>query len=87
MSVEAARMLLARAQAVGAAPVSPVPSPCNSVCRMDEATGWCRGCLRTLDEIGSWGALADPQRRAVWRRIESRAVHAAVDPRVGGMSR
>ena len=29
----------------------PVPSPCISVCRMDERTGWCEGCLRTLAEI------------------------------------
>ena len=28
-----------------------VPSPCISVCRMDEATGLCQGCWRTLGEI------------------------------------
>ena len=28
-----------------------LPSPCQSVCVMDEASGWCRGCLRTLPEI------------------------------------
>ena len=33
-----------------------VPSPCIAVCRMDAATGWCEGCLRTLDEIAE-GAL------------------------------
>ena len=27
---------------------SPVPSPCTDVCRMDEASGWCEGCARTL---------------------------------------
>jgi predicted Fe-S protein YdhL (DUF1289 family) len=28
---------------------------------MDESTGWCRGCYRTLDEIARWGkaSLAD----------------------------
>ncbi|MDH5338586.1 MAG: DUF1289 domain-containing protein, partial [Rubrivivax sp.] len=37
----------------------PVPSPCINVCQMDEATGWCRGCLRTIDEIALWGSLPD----------------------------
>lgn len=50
-----------------------VPSPCQSVCVMDEARGWCTGCLRTLPEIAAWGGLADAQKRAVWRQIEQRA--------------
>ena len=28
-----------------------MPSPCINVCRMDAATGWCAGCLRTIDEM------------------------------------
>ena len=51
-----------------------VPSPCISVCRMDAATGWCEGCLRTLDEIAGWGMQDDSVRRAVWQRIEQRAL-------------
>jgi predicted Fe-S protein YdhL (DUF1289 family) len=45
---------------------------------MDGATGWCEGCLRTLDEIAIWSVLDDaekrevcaalPTRRAEWRR-------------------
>ena len=50
-----------------------VPSPCQSVCVMDEARGWCTGCLRTLPEIAAWGGLADAQKRAVWRQSEQRA--------------
>ena len=29
-------------------------SPCISVCAMDEETGYCRGCFRTLREITEW---------------------------------
>jgi predicted Fe-S protein YdhL (DUF1289 family) len=29
------------------------PSPCISVCKIDAATGYCYGCLRTLQEIGA----------------------------------
>ncbi len=46
-----------------------VPSPCINVCRIHEASGWCEGCKRTLDEIGAWSTLDDAGKRAVWRRI------------------
>jgi uncharacterized protein len=32
---------------------------------MDPATGWCEGCLRTIDEIAAWGTLDDAARREV----------------------
>jgi predicted Fe-S protein YdhL (DUF1289 family) len=49
-----------------------VPSPCIGVCRIDEATGLCAGCLRTLDEIAAWFTLDDDARQAVWRAIGER---------------
>jgi predicted Fe-S protein YdhL (DUF1289 family) len=56
----------------------PVPSPCISVCAIDEATGLCAGCLRTLDEIAVWSVLDDDERREVWVRIGVRRAAAAV---------
>lgn len=61
---------------------APVPSPCIGVCRMDEHTGWCAGCLRTLDEIAAWSLLDDAQKRDVWlalgrRRAERRRLRLA----------
>jgi len=58
----------------------PVPSPCISVCVMDERTGLCTGCQRTLDEIAAWSVLDDGERRAVWTRIGLRraAQNAAI---------
>ena len=50
-----------------------LPSPCVSVCRMDAASGWCEGCLRTLDEIAAWGLMDNRGKRAVWALIEQRA--------------
>jgi predicted Fe-S protein YdhL (DUF1289 family) len=38
------------------------PSPCISVCQIDEGTGWCLGCKRTIDEIRDW-MIMDPQER------------------------
>jgi predicted Fe-S protein YdhL (DUF1289 family) len=51
-----------------------VPSPCISVCRMDASTGWCEGCLRTIDEIAAWSSFDDHAKRAVWDAIEERHV-------------
>lgn len=50
----------------------PVLSPCVSVCRMDEASGLCEGCWRTLGEIAGWASMDNPQRKAIWERIEQR---------------
>jgi uncharacterized protein len=49
-----------------------VLSPCISVCRMDASTGWCEGCLRTIDEIAGWSLFDDEAKRAVWDAIEVR---------------
>jgi uncharacterized protein len=54
----------------------PVPSPCNSVCAIDEATGLCAGCFRTLDEIAEWSLLDDADKRAVWEALAQRRVAA-----------
>jgi predicted Fe-S protein YdhL (DUF1289 family) len=39
---------------------------------MDDATGLCIGCLRTLDEIAIWSELDDDARREVWVAITRR---------------
>lgn len=51
---------------------NPVPSPCMSVCQMDEDTALCQGCLRTLDEIRVWGNADSQQRLSIWANIETR---------------
>jgi predicted Fe-S protein YdhL (DUF1289 family) len=48
------------------------PSPCISVCRMSDATTFCEGCWRTLDEIGDWVQRSADGKRAVWMRIGER---------------
>lgn len=47
-------------------------SPCISVCKMDPATGWCQGCLRTIDEIARWSALSHAEKRAVLAELARR---------------
>ena len=39
---------------------------------MDEASGRCKGCLRTLDEIARWGQMSDAERAEVFSLLEKR---------------
>ena len=67
-----------------------VASPCINVCQMDAATGWCAGCLRSIDEIAAWSRMDDsgkrtvcaqlPQRRVQWRALRRPRRHAARRP-------
>ncbi|MGO4809009.1 DUF1289 domain-containing protein [Cupriavidus sp. 2MCAB6] len=46
-----------------------VKSPCIKICKFDDATGYCRGCLRTRPECKAWKALKKKRRRKI---IEAR---------------
>jgi uncharacterized protein len=49
-----------------------IPSPCISICKMDNQAGWCQGCFRTLDEIMRWSCASDAEKQVVWQAIENR---------------
>lgn len=49
-----------------------VPSPCVNVCVMDDASGLCLGCHRTIEEIMTWGILSAPQKRRVLEALAER---------------
>lgn len=50
----------------------PVPSPCVSVCVLDD-NDVCVGCQRTGKEISYWGKMNDDERRAVLQQAVQRA--------------
>lgn len=54
-----------------------VPSPCVSICELNERDSSCKGCYRTLQEIAAWGQLDDAGKLAIWARIEARQLPAA----------
>lgn len=56
--------------------LSSVPSPCVGVCHIDDASGLCDGCQRTLAEITDWASLPDRDRLATWARINERRLDA-----------
>jgi len=57
------------------------PSPCSSICRMDDATGYCIGCLRTIDEIRDWIIMMPAEREAVLKQLDQRRQSAG---KIGG---
>ncbi|MFM7332438.1 MAG: DUF1289 domain-containing protein [Brachymonas sp.] len=58
------------------------PSPCISVCQMDAATGWCKGCYRTIEEIMVWGQASDQAKQAIWQQLKTRHSQAKFEQAV-----
>jgi predicted Fe-S protein YdhL (DUF1289 family) len=48
-------------------PVMSIESPCVDICKFDDETGFCIGCMRTRDECKSWKKLKDKHRRKIGR--------------------
>ena len=53
-----------------------VASPCIKICVIDECSGLCVGCLRTLDEIATWGTLQNAGKREILLKLEARRAEA-----------
>jgi predicted Fe-S protein YdhL (DUF1289 family) len=50
----------------------PMESPCIKICTYDPDSGLCRGCGRTLEEIGAWFSMTDAERCAVMGQLPER---------------
>ena len=56
-------------------PAPGAPStPCVQICVVDPRSGLCIGCGRTVAEIAAWGAMPEPQRRAIMAELEARLI-------------
>lgn len=55
----------------------PVPSPCVSVCALDERD-ICIGCRRSGKEISQWWSMTDEEKRAVLRKVAERERNAYI---------
>ena len=54
-----------------------VESPCTRECRVDQVSGYCIGCLRTLREISYWASYTPAEQRRVMTFIETRRIAEA----------
>jgi predicted Fe-S protein YdhL (DUF1289 family) len=61
------------------APRAPI-SPCIGVCILDPASGFCRGCYRTIREIAGWLDLTPEEKHRVVAEAAARK-SAAQPPR------
>lgn len=57
-----------------------IPSPCISVCSIDDTTGFCRGCLRTAKEVEQWPYADDVWKADVLRVLEERKQKKSKEP-------
>lgn len=49
-----------------------IPSPCIAVCQVDNATGCCIGCFRSIDEIREWPIMTAEEKTAALARVAER---------------
>lgn len=53
-----------------------VDSPCIGVCSMNDDTGFCHGCYRTIDEIRAWWDMSVEQQKELLHTLEQRQQQA-----------
>ena len=51
-----------------------VVSPCIGICKLDQKSGLCIGCKRTIEEVGRWMMLEDPERQAILDKLPGRKI-------------
>ena len=49
-----------------------IPSPCVSLCLLDETDTFCIGCYRTIDELRDWCIMDAEQKTKVLEEIKTR---------------
>ena len=47
-------------------------TPCENICLVDQPSGLCRGCGRSLAEIERWAAYSDGERARVMAELPAR---------------
>ena len=49
-----------------------LPSPCISVCQLDQGSGLCLGCFRTGVEIAAWRSMSPAEQRDLLDTLRDR---------------
>ncbi|MDO9206364.1 DUF1289 domain-containing protein [Methylotenera sp.] len=49
-----------------------IKSPCVGVCAVDESSGLCQGCYRTIDEIKAWWDMGQTEQKNLLVALEER---------------
>lgn len=57
-----------------------IETPCEKICIVDDASGLCRGCGRSLNEIASWSSYSNAERARVMAELPQRLAAMGADP-------
>jgi hypothetical protein len=49
-----------------------IQSPCIGVCSIDEASGYCYGCYRTIEEIKGWWDMGQSEQKTLLSALDAR---------------
>ena len=49
-----------------------LPSPCISICQLDQGSGLCLGCFRTGAEIAAWRSMSPAEQRDLLDTLRDR---------------
>ncbi|HEX3073090.1 MAG TPA: DUF1289 domain-containing protein [Ignavibacteriales bacterium] len=52
-----------------------VKSPCVKNCQIDERSGYCKGCLRTIGEITEWMFMSDEDKLKLLDELNKRSIN------------
>jgi len=52
--------------------VAAMETPCEKICIVDQPSGLCRGCGRSLAEIGHWTAYSNAERTRIMAELPKR---------------
>ncbi|MCU4651828.1 DUF1289 domain-containing protein [Roseibacterium sp. SDUM158016] len=55
-----------------------IESPCVKICVVHPEARLCTGCLRSIDEITTWGRMTREERRAIMEELPERRAKIAV---------
>ncbi len=56
------------------ATIPDLPSPCTGVCKIEDETNLCGGCLRTREEIKSWGHSSNENKYSILKLLKLRRI-------------
>ncbi len=52
--------------------IESIVSPCIGVCAMNQTSGLCEGCFRSIEEIRNWWDMSAEQRAEVMAKLDER---------------
>jgi len=66
------------------APPPRIVTPCTKVCFIDDASGLCLGCFRTIEEVARWSGYSDARRAEIMTELPGRK--GQIDPAKLGLT-